>query len=167
MRHGLLFPVWRCCWFLGGGGAAFFWDQTGASSRSDSRPSSSSSCGASCLRVVTSPLPSHLCCVPKAAFQHSTISIGISNNAHVRGHMHPANLLPIRCGKAGPVHRSPPPPQESSPGFWGQWNSRKMVKYLILQQPPTARQTPETWQAWMKLSVPPKAAHLSANSLVQ
>ena len=48
------------------------------------------------------------------------------------------------------------PPQETSAIFWGGWNTKAMLRYLMLPEPPDPRQTPETWQAWATLSIPPK-----------
>ena len=44
---------------------------------------------------------------------------------------------------------------EGQPAFWLQWNKRTMLRYLMQLSPETPRQTPDTWRAWARLSLPP------------
>ena len=44
---------------------------------------------------------------------------------------------------------------EGRPAFWLQWNKRSMLRFLMQPSPEAPRQTPETWQAWARLSLPP------------
>ena len=48
----------------------------------------------------------------------------------------------------------PPPPQETWPTFWTQWNNQVMLRYLMSHNLPPPRQTPETWEALLKLRLP-------------
>ena len=44
---------------------------------------------------------------------------------------------------------------EGRPAFWLQWTKRTMLRFLMQLSPETPRQTPDTWRAWARLSLPP------------
>ena len=129
----------------------------------------------SLLRKLAPILPPNTDQAPRPSCWHSVLFRDTNNNTYFSPKLIRAGIT--RIGQCTPdLQRLPPtwaprykaqlgqawprpqmtPPQETSAIFWGDWNTKAMLRYLMRQEPPDPRQTPETWQAWTKLSIPPK-----------
>ena len=83
--------------------------------------------------------------------QHQSTAGGHITERLPAAHMDPVYTLGLQAMTQPAERPATPPPKETSPIFWMEWNTRHKLRFLSSLTPEPPRQGTQVWKAWDKL----------------